>query len=114
MYVESGGTHRPGDFRTVAVRTATGDVECPADPARRPLLVPPHGVEVRHARRHGRSAAGLRPAFAPSAAPLPAADDEALAAEAGAEEEAVAAERAAKAGSPGPDNGQNDQGRSES
>ncbi|MET9108927.1 DUF6519 domain-containing protein [Streptomyces zhihengii] len=113
-----GGTYRPGDFWTVAARTATGDVEWPADAARRPLLVAPHGVRVRHAPLAWvlgeGSVADLRLAFGPSAAPLPAADAEALDAEADAEAEALSAERAANAGSPGPESGQNDQGRSES
>ncbi|MFD0428270.1 hypothetical protein ACFQ60_09465 [Streptomyces zhihengii] len=60
------------------------------------------------------SVADLRLAFGPSAALLPAADAEALDAEADAEAEALSAERDANAGSPGPESGQNDQGRSES
>ncbi|MFJ8074329.1 DUF6519 domain-containing protein [Streptomyces sp. NPDC096176] len=117
VYFEPGRTYRSGDFWTVPARTATGSVEWPTDAARRPLLRSPHGVRVHHAPLAWvlgeGSVADLRLVFGPLAAPIPAADAEALAAEASAEEEAVAAERSASGSSAGPATGQNDQGRPE-
>ncbi|MEU2433213.1 DUF6519 domain-containing protein [Streptomyces sp. NPDC007861] len=99
VYFEPGRTYRPGDFWLVAARTATGDVEWPTDAARRPLLRSPGGIQVHYAPLawvFGEgSVADLRLAFGPLAAPVPAANEDELAAEAAAEAEAVAAERAA-------------------
>lgn len=117
VYFEAGRTYRSGDFWTVPARTATGGVEWPSDAARRPLLRSPHGVRVHHAPLAWvlgeGSVADLRLVFGPLAAPIPAADAEALEAEADAEEEALAAERTAAGGSTGPTTGQNDQGRTD-
>ncbi|MCX4969427.1 DUF6519 domain-containing protein [Streptomyces sp. NBC_00654] len=117
VYFEPGGTYRSGDYWTVPARTATGGVEWPADAARRPLLRPPHGVRVHYAPLAWilgeGSVADLRQTFGPLAAPIPAADEEALAAEVRAEEEAVAAEQAADSGSAPVVSGQNDQETSE-
>ncbi|MFC9857723.1 MULTISPECIES: DUF6519 domain-containing protein [unclassified Streptomyces] len=113
VYFEPGRTYRSGDYWTVPARTATGGVEWPTDAARRPLLRSPRGVRVHYAPLAWilgeGSVADLRQEFGPLAAPIPAADEEALAAEARAEEEAVAAERVADSGSAPPVTGQNDQ-----
>lgn len=113
VYFEPGRTYRSGDYWTVPARTATGGVEWPTDAARRPLLRSPRGVRVHYAPLAWilgeGSVADLRQEFGPLAAPIPAADEEALAAEARAEEEAVAAERVADSGSTPPVTGQNDQ-----
>ncbi|MCX4677161.1 DUF6519 domain-containing protein [Streptomyces sp. NBC_01433] len=118
VYFEPGRTYRSGDYWTVPARTATGGVEWPTDAARRPLLRSPRGVRVHHAPLAWilgeGSVADLRQEFGPLAAPIPAADEEALAAEARAEEEAVAAERVADSGSTPPVTGQNDQETNES
>ncbi|MFE3737057.1 DUF6519 domain-containing protein [Streptomyces sp. NPDC059134] len=99
VYFEPGRTYRSGDFWTVAARTATGDVEWPADAARRPLLRSPHGIATHYAPLawvlSESAVTDLRLAFGPLAAPVPAASEAALAAERAAEEETVAAERAA-------------------
>lgn len=106
VYFEPGRTYRSGDYWTVPARTATGGVEWPTDAARRPLLRSPRGVRVHYAPLAWilgeGSVADLRQEFGPLAAPIPAADEEALAAEARAEEEAVAAERVADSGSTPP------------
>ncbi|MFI8810177.1 MULTISPECIES: DUF6519 domain-containing protein [unclassified Streptomyces] len=113
VYFEPGRTYRSGDYWTVPARTATGGVEWPTDAARRPLLRSPRGVRVHYAPLAWilgeGSVADLRQEFGPLAAPIPAADEEALAAEARAEEEAEAAERVADSGSTPPVTGQNDQ-----
>jgi hypothetical protein len=117
VYFEPGRTYRPGDFWTVAARTATGDVEWPTDAARRPLLQSPAGIQVRHAPLAWvlgeGSVADLRLAFAPLAAPVPAAEAEALEAEATYEAEAAAAESAAADGSGGQTAGADEQGQPE-
>ncbi|MCZ0973285.1 DUF6519 domain-containing protein [Streptomyces albulus] len=82
VYFEAGGTYRTGDFWLALARTATGGVEWPTDPARRPLLQHPLGVVVHHAPLawvHGEQAVpDLRLAFRPLAADIPAAGDAAL------------------------------------
>ncbi|MFF8958243.1 DUF6519 domain-containing protein [Streptomyces sp. NPDC014894] len=125
VWFEPGGSYRPGDFWTVAARTATGDVEWPVDPARRPLLRSPHGIRVHYAPLAWvlgeGSVADLRLAFGPSALPLPAADARALATEEAAEAETNAAENTlapqgdapAESGSQTPETGHNDQGQSD-
>ncbi|OKK03507.1 hypothetical protein AMK26_18645 [Streptomyces sp. CB03234] len=99
VYFEPGRTYRSGDFWTVAARTATGDVEWPADAARRPLLRAASGIQVHYAPLawvFGEgSVSDLRLAFGPLSGPVPAAKEEELAAEAEAEAEARAAETAA-------------------
>ncbi|WP_044377299.1 DUF6519 domain-containing protein [Streptomyces noursei] len=79
VYFEAGGTYRTGDFWLVPARTATGGVDWPTDPARRPLLQHPLGVVVHHAPLawvHGEQAVpDLRLAFRPLAADIPAAGD---------------------------------------
>lgn len=103
VYFEPGKTYRTGDYWSVAARTATGNVEWPTDAARRPLLQAPAGNHVHYAPLAWvlgeGSVADLRQTFAPLAAPIPAADAEALAAEATFEAEAAAAESAAAGGS---------------
>ncbi|MER7984036.1 DUF6519 domain-containing protein [Streptomyces noursei] len=97
VYFEAGGTYRTGDFWLVPARTATGGVEWPTDPARRPLLQHPSGIVVHYAPLawvHGEQAVpDLRLAFRPLAAGIPAADDATL--------DAAAAADAADAGAPG-------------
>ncbi|MEW1660022.1 DUF6519 domain-containing protein [Streptomyces sp. NPDC093707] len=84
VYFEAGGTYRTGDFWLVPARTATGGVEWPTDPARRPLLQHPLGIAVHYAPLawvHGEQAVpDLRLAFRPLAAALSAAGDAAPAA----------------------------------
>ncbi|MEU5213468.1 DUF6519 domain-containing protein [Streptomyces sp. NPDC020742] len=93
VYFAPGGHYRTGDFWLVPARTATGGVEWPMDPARRPLLEPPAGIAVHHAPLAWIAGEGTEPdlrlAFRPLAAGIPAADDVAKAAEeeARAEEE---------------------------
>lgn len=115
VYFEPGRTYRPGDFWTVAARTATGDVEWPTDAARRPLLQSPAGIQVHYAPLAWvlgeGSVADLRMTFGPLAAVIPAANEEELAAEAAAEQEAAAAETAASDGSPSTTAGHEEQGQ---
>ncbi|WP_405891082.1 DUF6519 domain-containing protein [Streptomyces sp. NBC_00133] len=117
VYFEPGKSYRPGDYWTVAARTATGNVEWPTDAARRPLLQAPAGNHVHYAPLAWvlgeGSVADLRLAFAPLAAPVPAADAEALEAEATYEAEAAAAEKAAAAGSGARTAGADEQGQPE-
>ncbi|MFI9173375.1 DUF6519 domain-containing protein [Streptomyces lincolnensis] len=85
VYFARGGTYRTGDHWIIPARTATGSVEWPADPARRPLLRAPAGI-ARHfaplALVKGEAGAvDLRLAFAPLASSIPAADEATLAAE---------------------------------
>ncbi|MEU3986986.1 DUF6519 domain-containing protein [Streptomyces platensis] len=92
VWFAAGGSYRTGDFWLVPARTATGAVEWPTDPARRPLLQYPSGIAVHFAPlawiAGEQTEPDLRLAFRPLAASIPAADDTALA----AEEEARAAE----------------------
>ncbi|WP_414506399.1 DUF6519 domain-containing protein [Streptomyces sp. NEAU-L66] len=92
VWFAPGGSYRTGDFWLIPARTATGGVEWPTDPARRPLLQYPSGIAVRFAPlawiAGEQTEPDLRLAFRPLAASIPAADDAALA----AEEEARAAE----------------------
>ncbi|MEV8310336.1 DUF6519 domain-containing protein [Streptomyces flavidovirens] len=114
VYFEAGKTYRPGDFWTVAARTATGDVEWPTDAARRPLLQSPAGIQVHYAPLAWvlgeGSVADLRMSFGPLAAVIPAASEEDLAAEAAAEAEAAAAETGAADSSAPQTAGQDDHG----
>ncbi|MFJ9406311.1 DUF6519 domain-containing protein [Streptomyces sp. NPDC101393] len=91
VYFAAGGTYRTGDFWIIPARTATGDVEWPTDPARRPLLQAPAGIAVHYAPlawvQGEQTAPDLRLAFRPLSAGIPAADEAALAAEAEAREE---------------------------
>ncbi|MGW4232150.1 DUF6519 domain-containing protein [Streptomyces sp. NPDC004980] len=116
VYFEPGRTYRSGDYWTVPARTATGGVEWPTDAARRPLLQSPKGIRVHYAPLAWvlgeGSVADLRMTFAPLAAVIPAADEQALAAEAEAEAEAKATE-SATAGSGGRAAGQDDEGQPE-
>ncbi|MGY5124722.1 DUF6519 domain-containing protein [Streptomyces nigrescens] len=92
VWFAAGGSYRTGDFWLIPARTATGGVEWPTDPARRPLLQYPSGIAVHFAPlawiAGEQTEPDLRLAFRPLAASIPAADDGALA----AEEEARAAE----------------------
>ena len=91
VYFAAGGTYRTGDFWLIPARTATGGVEWPTDPARRPLLQAPAGIEVHYAPlawvQGEQAAPDLRLAFRPLSAGIPAADEAALAAEAEARAE---------------------------
>ena len=115
VYFEPGRTYRPGDFWTVAARTATGGVEWPTDTARRPLLQAPKGIRVHYAPLAWvlgeGSVADLRMTFAPLAAPVPAADEQELAAEAEAEAQAKSGDTAG--GSDVRTAGQDDEGQPE-
>ncbi|MFI5689359.1 DUF6519 domain-containing protein [Streptomyces sp. NPDC051636] len=96
VYFAQGGTYRTGDHWIIPARTATGSVEWPADPARRPLLQAPAGI-ARHfaplALIKGEgSPVDLRRVFPPLAGDIPAADEATLAAEAQAAQEEQAAE----------------------
>ena len=96
VYFAKGGSYRTGDHWLIPARTATGSVEWPADPARRPLLRAPAGI-ARHfaplalVKGEGRTV-DLRYAFGPLGAEIPAADQAALDAEALAAREEQAAE----------------------
>ncbi|MFE3647630.1 DUF6519 domain-containing protein [Streptomyces sp. NPDC059152] len=89
VYFETGGAYRTGDFWLIPARTATGGVEWPTDPARRPLLQHPSGIAVHYAPLawvHGEQAVpDLRLAFPRLATVIPAADAATLDAEAAAE-----------------------------
>ena len=96
VYFAKGGAYRTGDHWLIPARTATGAVEWPADPARRPLLQAPAGI-TRHLAplalvKGEESAVDLRLAFGPLASSIPAADKAALAAEEQARREETAAE----------------------
>lgn len=96
VYFAKGGTYRTGDHWIIPARTATGSVEWPADPARRPLLQAPVGI-ARHfaplALVKGEAGAvDLRLAFTPLASSIPAADEATLAAEEQARRQEQAAE----------------------
>ncbi|MEU9449273.1 DUF6519 domain-containing protein [Streptomyces sp. NPDC048277] len=97
VYFAKGGAYRTGDHWLIPARTATGSVEWPTDPARRPLLQGPAGI-TRHLAplalvKGEEGAVDLRLAYAPLASRnFPAADKAALAAEEQAHLEEVAAE----------------------
>ncbi|MBC2900145.1 DUF6519 domain-containing protein [Streptomyces cupreus] len=96
VYFAKDGAYRTGDHWIIPARTATGSVEWPLDPARRPLLQAPTGIARHYAPlalvkgEHG--AVDLRLAFGPLASSVPAADEAALAAEEQARREEQAAE----------------------
>ncbi|MFC9909226.1 DUF6519 domain-containing protein [Streptomyces sp. NPDC127197] len=96
VYFAKGGSYRTGDHWIIPARTATGSVEWPADPARRPLLQAPAGIARHHAPlaliKGEGSAVDLRLAFGPLASSMPAADEATLAAEDQARREELAAE----------------------
>ncbi|WP_329569373.1 DUF6519 domain-containing protein [Streptomyces sp. NBC_01361] len=96
VYFAKGGTYRTGDHWLVPARTATGSVEWPTDPARRPLLQGPAGIARHFAPlalvKGEESAVDLRLAFGPLAISIPAADEATLAAEEQAHREELAAE----------------------
>lgn len=76
-YFPSGGaSYATGDYWQVTARTATGDVEWPADGARRPLMVPPPGITPYYAPPAWITGSGaqtdLRLLLPPSSAPVPA------------------------------------------
>ena len=96
VYFAKGGGYRTGDHWLIPARTATGSVEWPTDPARRPLLQRPAGI-TRHLAplalvKGEEGAVDLRLGFRPLASSMPAADEAALAAEAQARREELAAE----------------------
>lgn len=96
MYFAKDGAYRTGDHWIIPARTATGGVEWPVGPARRPLLQAPTGIARHFAPlalvkgEHG--AVDLRLAFGPLASSVPAADEATLAAEEQARREEQAAE----------------------
>lgn len=96
VYFAKDGTYRTGDHWLVPARTATGGVEWPTDPARRPLLRGPVGIARHFAPlalvKGEEGAVDLRLAFGPLATGIPAADDATLAAEEQARREELAAE----------------------
>ncbi|MGW6481396.1 DUF6519 domain-containing protein [Streptomyces sp. NPDC055059] len=96
VYFAKDGTYRTGDHWLVPARTATGSVEWPTDPARRPLLQGPAGIARHFAPlalvKGEESAVDLRLAFGPLAIGIPAADEATLAAEEQAHREELAAE----------------------
>lgn len=96
VYFAKGGGYRTGDHWLIPARTATGGVEWPTDPARRPLFQEPAGI-TRHLAplalvKGEEGAVDLRFGFRPLAGTIPAADETALAAEAQARREEQAAE----------------------
>ncbi|WP_328869515.1 DUF6519 domain-containing protein [Streptomyces sp. NBC_00287] len=96
VYFAKDGAYRTGDHWIIPARTATGSVEWPVDPARRPLLQAPTGI-ARHfaplALVKGEyGAVDLRLAFSPLASSVPAADEATLAVEEQARREEQAAE----------------------
>ncbi|MCD9877614.1 DUF6519 domain-containing protein [Streptomyces guryensis] len=96
VYFAKGGGYRTGDHWLIPARTATGSVEWPTDPARRPLLQGPAGI-TRHLAplalvKGEEGAVDLRFGFRPLAGTIPPADEAALAAEAQARREEQAAE----------------------
>ncbi|PGH47012.1 DUF6519 domain-containing protein [Streptomyces sp. Ru87] len=109
VYFAPDGGYRTGDHWLIPARTATGSVEWPTDPARRPLLRGPAGIRAHYAPLAwvmGESApSDLRKSFGPLAADVPAADAEALALEARVEAEEKAAAEAAE-DQPGQEPGQ--------
>ncbi|MGP4090069.1 DUF6519 domain-containing protein, partial [Streptomyces sp. KR55] len=102
VYFAKGGSYRTGDHWIIPARTATGSVEWPADPARRPLLQAPAGIARHYAPlaliKGEGSAVDLRLAFGPLASSMPAADEATLAAEDQARREELAAESDPSAG----------------
>ena len=96
VYFAKGGAYRTGDHWLIPARTATGAVEWPADPARRPLLQGPAGIARHFAPlalvKGEEGAVDLRLAFGPLASSIPAADKATLAAEEQARREETAAE----------------------
>ncbi|MFB7575340.1 DUF6519 domain-containing protein [Streptomyces sp. NPDC056165] len=96
VYFAADGTYRTGDHWLIPARTATGGVDWPVDPARRPLLRTPAGIDRHFAPlalvKGEESAVDLRLAFGPLAGSIPAADEATLAAEASAAQEEQAAE----------------------
>ncbi|MEU6005090.1 DUF6519 domain-containing protein [Streptomyces sp. NPDC047453] len=96
VYFATDGTYRSGDHWLIPARTATGGVDWPVDPARRPLLRAPAGIDRHFAPlalvKGEESAVDLRLAFGPLAGSIPAADEATLAAEASAAQEEQAAE----------------------
>ncbi|WP_206322109.1 DUF6519 domain-containing protein [Streptomyces sp. HNM0575] len=103
VWFAEGGTYRTGDYWLIPARTATGEVEWPADAARRPLLRSPAGIAVHYAPlawvMGERAASDLRHVFKPLASPVPAATDEELAVEAEAAAEEDYEQRRAEADS---------------
>jgi hypothetical protein len=96
VYFAKGGTYRTGDHWLIPARTATGSVEWPTDPARRPLLEAPSGIVRSFAPlalvKGEGGTVDLRLAFAPLASSIPAADEATLAAEEQARRQELAAE----------------------
>ncbi|MEV6315823.1 DUF6519 domain-containing protein [Streptomyces sp. NPDC051776] len=86
VYFAAEGTYRTGDYWLIPARTATGAAEWPVNAARKPLLQAPLGVQAHYAPLAWvlgeRTEPDLRQSFGPLAAPVPAANDEVLAAEA--------------------------------
>ncbi|MEU6082221.1 DUF6519 domain-containing protein [Streptomyces sp. NPDC047108] len=98
VYFAAEGTYRSGDYWLIPARTATGAVEWPVNAARKPLLQAPLGVQAHYAPLAWvlgeRTEPDLRQSFGPLAAPVPAANDEVLAAESAAAAETEAREAA--------------------
>ncbi|WP_367324321.1 DUF6519 domain-containing protein [Streptomyces sp. HUAS ZL42] len=96
VYFAKGGGYRTGDHWIIPARTATGSVEWPADPARRPLLQAPSGIVRSYAPlalvKGEGGTVDLRLAFTALASGIPAADEATLAAEAQARRQEEAAE----------------------
>jgi hypothetical protein len=96
VYFAKGARYRTGDHWIIPARTATGSVEWPADPARRPLLRAPFGIVRGYAPlalvKGEGSTVDLRLAFGPLAGDIPAADEATLAAEEQARRQEQAAE----------------------
>jgi hypothetical protein len=94
VYFAAGGTYRTGDHWLIPARTATGGVDWPTDPARRPLLRTPAGIERHFAPlaliKGEEGEVDLRRAFGPLASSVQAADEATLAAEASAAREEAA------------------------
>ncbi|WP_326670028.1 DUF6519 domain-containing protein [Streptomyces canus] len=96
VYFAKGATYRTGDHWIIPARTATGRVEWPTDPARRPLLQAPSGIVRGFAPlalvKGEGSTVDLRYAFGPLASSVPAASEATLAAEEQARRQEEAAE----------------------
>jgi len=96
VYFAKGARYRTGDHWIIPARTATGSVEWPTDPARRPLLQAPFGIVRGYAPlalvKGEGSTVDLRLAFGPLAGGIPAADEATLAAEEQARRQEQAAE----------------------